>query len=91
MHANGSRTFLVIPDTYDGGEMCEHFVVAHSPEEACEALRELLQSDVTSFEFAPAGVPGEVWACRELPRVAPVHEGVIPWGALQYTLWRVRR
>lgn len=84
MHANGSRTFLVIPDAYDGGSNMEHFVVAHSPEEACELLRDRLDAEVQRFVFTPE-VFGDhfedLWVVRELPRVAPITHcvGVVPW------------
>jgi hypothetical protein len=89
------RTFLVIPDAYNGGADFECFVVAASPEEACQHVAKYLDCD-SGFKLEPDAPytdeqRDELWIVRELSaalRATP--PGVVPWAKLQCTFWRVR-
>ncbi len=86
---NRTRTFLVVPDEYDGGSEWEGFVLADSPEEACVLWREHITSEVTSFKYAPDGRlnGNDVWTVRELPQKLGDGKGAVPWENLSVTFW----
>lgn len=90
MHQPDQRTFLVVPDTYNGGSDFEGFVLAHSPQEACELWHQHIGAEQVTFEFVPERKEEQLWCVRELPKQITVTSGVIPWQHLQCTFWRGR-
>jgi hypothetical protein len=90
------RVFLVMPDVYNGGSEHEGFVIAHSPQEACEMWHQFLESGtaIEVFVFAPGAVERgdcDVWAVRELP-LGEFFAGYGPvsWKKFPLTCWKLQ-
>jgi hypothetical protein len=81
------KTFLVIPDKYDGGMPWEMIVRALTPRDACQAVRTYLGAvdEITDFKEIDEAAPADtIWVTREFPDIEKSY-GVVDWRRFKVT------